>query len=440
MHPSPNSLSQSPDLPTPTVSLSPPMNVKSVPAPPRPLTFALPSNVPEKRPAAQTNPSSSSSSGGPGPSNNFLNRLSRRLSQSGANLKRKVSKGNKAPVRRASEADKENRTNPVSAGQGTQEISRGTLAPPAERNVAVEVPQDEKPRKGTLKRGLRVSVMRRTKSEGAPGRAPIRRAKPEDSEEQEELVAVEPPRMNENQSEVSSHRGSYFYSNSLGVCWDGRETVHPDAFAFKEYSSNADVLPSPVTASSRVVYASTLSSFPPRPPLRPRTPPQLTPASLIAAEYRASHPKTPSVYYDPDLEITPTNASPTSPSPPLLDSLISNTRVPMPRYSSSTHSSIASSRPSATFGEALTPGLSEDSSTSLESLVRDANDHEREDEEELDEDTTRVHEVAPLSTMSKEIPRFSLVDDGPVSLLHPKPSMVFSEGASTIDTWRDCQD
>lgn len=194
------------------------------------LTFALPSNVPEKRPAAQTNPSSSSSSGGPGPSNNFLNRLSRRLSQSGANLKRKVSKGNKAPVRRASEADKENRTNPVSAGQGTQEISRGTLAPPAERNVAVEVPQDEKPRKGTLKRGLRVSVMRRTKSEGAPGRAPIRRAKPEDSEEQEELVAVEPPRMNENQSEVSSHRGSYFYSNSLGVCWDGRETGELNLF------------------------------------------------------------------------------------------------------------------------------------------------------------------------------------------------------------------
>jgi hypothetical protein len=192
---------------------------------------------------------------------------------------------------------------------------------------------------------------------------------------------------------------------------------------------------------NRVVYASTLSSFPPRPPLRPRTPPQLTPASQIAAEYRALHPKTPSIYsfsdfdtppVDPDCpnndEITPTNASLTcsSPVPPLAPLITSSLPTQAQRYSSSVHSSITSSRPSDTScSEPLTPGLSEDSSTSLESLARDGHGQEED----------------PLER-AKQIPRFSLVDSGPITsshLLHPKPSLVFSEGSSTIESWRDCE-
>ncbi|GAA5907247.1 uncharacterized protein JCM6883_006192 [Sporobolomyces salmoneus] len=378
---------------------------------PRPLTFALP---PEQfSPPTPSTP-------------NFLNRLSRRISQSGANLKRKVSKGGKGPVRRASETDKENRTKSVDVVEETQ-VRKGTE-------------EEEKPRKSTLKRGLRVSVMRRTKSEGAPQQAASSWAEKDEPEDEKERIE-EPERVaevttkKEDQSEASSHRGSYFYSNSLGVCWDGRERVHPDAFLFTPYSSNCDVVPSPVIASdARVVYASTLSSFPPRPPLRPRTPPQPTPASQIAAEYRALHPKTPSVYSFSDFDIppeenTPTNASPSSTPPPPLKPLT----LPDSRYSSSLHSSIASSRPSDGFCEPLTPGLSEDSSTSLESLARDEAFPPDDDDDEATEEGRNVPET-------KEVPRFSLVDSGPVAILHPKPSMVFSEGSSTIDTWRDCEE
>ena len=59
--------------------------------------------------------------------------------------------------------------------------------------------------------------MRRTKSEGA--KVEIQRQE----EKMEELMVPTDVPVTENQSEVSSHRGSYFYSNSLGVCWDGRE-------------------------------------------------------------------------------------------------------------------------------------------------------------------------------------------------------------------------
>ncbi|GAA5987546.1 hypothetical protein JCM5350_006033 [Sporobolomyces pararoseus] len=420
---------------------------------PRPLTFALPPSETLRQSSSSSTPSNHYSPTAAPNTSNFLNRLSRRISQSGANLKRKVSgkggtgRGSSSsrgkPVRRASEADKENRSE---------------ATPPLNEVRKDEGLATEKPRKATLKRGLRVSVMRRSKSEGAPqeqeDRSASRRGKKEEEVERIEELQVQ---KNEDQSEVSSHRGSYFYSNSLGVCWDGRERVHPDAFAFKPYSSNCDFLPSPVKTDGRVVYASTLSSFPPRPPLRPRTPPQLTPASQIAAEYRALHPKTPSVYsfsdfdtppVDPDCpvqepeeeDVTPTNGSPSPssprPTPPTLEPI--NTATTTKRYNSSTHSSTPSSRPSATFCEPLTPGLSEDSSTSLESLARDnmlsRSEHELGEEEQEEEGATRGDERV------KELSRFSLVDPGPVSsLLHPKPSTVFSEGSSTIDTWRECE-
>jgi hypothetical protein len=138
-------------------------------------------------------------------------------------LKRKVSRSGSrsGPVRRASEADKENsRQNPVivvvDEGQNRED----------EKEV-VEKDVEQRPRKATLKRGLRVSVMRRTKSEGAPRgpeeSASLRRGKKEEAGERIEELVGEPAATKEDQSEVSSHRGSYFYSNSLGVCWDGRE-------------------------------------------------------------------------------------------------------------------------------------------------------------------------------------------------------------------------
>jgi len=391
-----------------------------------------------------------------------LNRLSRRISQSGANLKRKVSKGGKVPVRRASEADKENRVKAVGTpiakeegereeGSGKEEEKRG--------DGGGETAQTSVAKPEALKRGLRVSVMRRTKSEGAKATVVERQ-----EEKMEELIVPAEVPVTENQSEVSSNRGSYFYSNSLGVCWDGRErgefksltqisrscadfvysrAVHPDAFAFREYSSNADVVPAPVVTvtSDRVVYASTLSSFPPRPPLRPRTPPQLTPASLIVAEYRALHGTiTPSIYSFSDFDtppvdvehaITPTNGSPLPDSPPShdlsFDSNTTPTRAQLYAQSISEHSSSSSS-----LGEPLTPGLSEDSSTSLESLARDGH----QDQEEEEEDTTRVQLFVP-----KSVTRFTLTDSGPVPLpLNAKPSMVFSEASSTVDSWRDCEE
>jgi hypothetical protein len=179
------------------------------------LTFALPTVIPEKRLHPPASPTSVS--------DNFLVRLSRRISQSGATLKRKVSKGQKTPVRRLSEADKENRverTRVVPRTEG-EPMGRGDALDQNDNGKGGEA--EGRPPKGTLKRGLRVSVMRRTKSEGTPrGGRVIREA----SQEVEELAAAQ--EVNEDRSEVSSHRGSYFYSNSLGVCWDGRERgQHP---------------------------------------------------------------------------------------------------------------------------------------------------------------------------------------------------------------------
>lgn len=163
---------------------------------------------------------------------------------------------------------------------------------------------------------------------------------------------------------------------------------------------------------------------------------------MIVAEYRALHGTvTPSIYSFSDFdtppvdfehEITPTNGSPLPDSPPPshnlpLDSNTTPTRAQLYAKSFSEHSSSGSS-----IGEPLTPGLSEDSSTSLESLARDGLG----DNEEEEEDTTRVQLVAP-----KDLTRFTLVDSGPVPLpLHTKPSMAFSEAPSTVDSWRDCEE
>lgn len=68
------------------------------------------------------------------------------------------------------------------------------------------------------------------------------------------------------------------------------------------YTSNADYLP-PKLSPTRVVYASTLSTYAPRAPLLPPSPglSPHTPASQIVADYFAAHPPSP-----------PSNLRPTS--------------------------------------------------------------------------------------------------------------------------------
>lgn len=448
---------------------------------PRLLTFVLPSENSRSCENASSSPDISYNAGGhngisqvssttttTGSSpNNFLNRLSRRISQSGANLKRKVSSksgSRTGPIRRASEADKENRSIAVYLPtSSTLNAERGEKQSNLEGREVEKDEKKEKPRKATLKRGLRVSVMRRSKSEGASQEPEHWKLKSRTENRENEMermgeLAGDHLAQNEVLSEVSSHRGSYFYSNSLGVCWDGSERVHPDAFAFAPYSSNCDVVPVPVTTDSRVVYASTLSSFPPRPPLRPRTPPQLTPASQIAADYRALHPRTPSVYsfsdfdtppVDPDFpqsneEHDPSNASPAAAfmrtNAPRLDPINTVSLDCTKGYNSSTHSSTASSRPSDTFCEPLTPVLSEGSATSLESLARGnmLTTLENTADRALKKDEWQPSESQGFHR-SRGILKYSLVDSKPVSLLRAKPSTVFSDGSSTVETWRDCE-
>ncbi|GAA5902010.1 hypothetical protein JCM8208_006662 [Rhodotorula glutinis] len=248
----------------------------------RPITFALPPptshahgtgalaspTTPSHERANPLSPSSANAS-----PTSFLNRLSRKLSVGRTQLVRRVSKGkNTSPA--ASKpvsvhaADKENRTS----------------------LEAVAVAPAPGP---SLQRGTRVSAttMLRSKSEGK--RAP---RLPVEEQKMQELISrangfVESPIPGGAAGETGtvaagdgrSYVGSYYWSDSLGLCWDGREEVRPDTtFAFQRYTSDADEI------AKRAVYASTLSSFPPRPPLRPRTL-ELTPARQIIAEYRATH-------------------------------------------------------------------------------------------------------------------------------------------------------
>lgn len=181
-----------------------------------------------------------------------------------------------------------------------------------------------------LRRSLRVgnvSALRRAKSEGNNTRRPRaaeglrgdgarlqRRATGEQTSSRGSAERTAAREARPRNTEVHSNLGSYFWSDSLGVCWDGRErgassrfpfdycpanqltffrhAVHPDLlFAAQPYTSDADFIPvaqAQTSPPARVVYASTLSSFPPRPPLRPRSP-ELSPAAQIIAEYRAQH-------------------------------------------------------------------------------------------------------------------------------------------------------
>lgn len=80
----------------------------------------------------------------------------------------------------------------------------------------------------------------------------------------------------------------------LGLSWDGREELYPDLSSsptVQHYTSDSNFLPQHIAVPARVVRASTLSSYPPRPPLRTRSseppppPPELSPSAQIVHDF-----------------------------------------------------------------------------------------------------------------------------------------------------------
>ncbi|KAL8279146.1 hypothetical protein RQP46_008402 [Phenoliferia psychrophenolica] len=136
---------------------------------------------------------------------------------------------------------------------------------------------------------------------------------------------------------------------------------------YEPYNSNSDVLP------TRVVYASTLSTYAPRPPLVARASLPPTPAALVISEYRARHPLSPS-HSSPSLSelsiaTADTSASATPiptprPQPP-------GTGHPKGHHHPSSVRSLASDVSSSEIPMFAHAGGSQDSNTSLESMQDD---------------------------------------------------------------------
>ncbi|BGP49291.1 hypothetical protein JCM10450v2_005175 [Rhodotorula kratochvilovae] len=460
---------------------------------PRPITFALPpptaSHSHVHGAGSPTTPSHERGNplavAGTSPTS-FLNRLSRKLSQGRTNLVRRVSKGTKGTTSPTS-----SQAVPVHVAE---KESRASLSVPAGGEPAPQGPSVGAVAAGGLKRGMRVSAttMRRSRSEGK--RAP---RVPNEEQKMKELVArangyVEmqvPPVAGEPAgppTDGKSYVGSYFYSDTLGLCWDGREEVRPDTtFAFQRYTSNSDEI------AKRAVFASTLSSFPPRPPLRPRTPPKPTPASMIIAEYRATHsPMAPSVrsralsdagdgeeteFDTPTarshaltplaMEFTTTRApsppalggAPINPfgaaaevdsSPPSPTSPFSTTAARAARSfaSSSASSALSGADERFCFGsgsetsaaraaateerEGLSAHAREDSATSLESLAAPSGAAAA---------AASLKAPAPAPRAPAAMMRFQLVDDGPV----PRPAARGDADAASsfvgAEEWQECE-
>lgn len=226
--------------------------------------------------------------------------------------------------------------------------------------------------------------------------------------------------------------------------------MHPDLLtAQPAYSSNADFIPQ--AHPSRVVYASTLSTFPPRPPLRRLSsppPPTLSPAEAIIAEYRAAHGAlTPALPLDPIIsnDATPIPTPVAGPSSPKV-------RRQSAAYARSVASSSSSSRAPSELrfqrGRA-----SEDSSTSLESMRDAAPVAATKPSMEVTSVGPDYSPPAPSPLAFSTLPRFSLVDDGPVK--RPEEAVAtgqwatFTSGdgtesdgsslASSVEDWRDCE-
>ncbi|BGP17431.1 hypothetical protein JCM10213_003286 [Rhodosporidiobolus nylandii] len=284
----------------------------------RAITFILPPSASPAQ-AHDKPPTSPSSASHSHPSTSFLGRIGRKLSHSRTTLVRRVSKGGgkvKPPAAAAGEAEKRGREDKENVAPSV--LPAPSHAAPTLAGAGVEEQETQQNGGGAgapLKRaGL---TMRRTKSEAQRGAS---RIGAKEQERVEELVrrtegeeatpegARSPITVREDWTEVHSNLGSYFYNDALGVCWDGREQVHPDLlFSFQPYTSNSDTLPAPLPPAGRpgalsrapppprqqhkYVYASTLSSFPPRPPLKPELKKEEeekeeTPAERIRREWR----------------------------------------------------------------------------------------------------------------------------------------------------------
>ncbi|SGZ25847.1 BQ5605_C024g09781 [Microbotryum silenes-dioicae] len=249
----------------------------------------------------------------------------------------------------------------------------------------------------------------------------------------------------------------FFWSDSLGICWDGREEVRPDLLAPQPaYSSDADFVP------QRVVYASTLSTFPPRPPLKSSlsadaSSPTLSPANQVIAEYRALHgrlpPATP-VDLGPPLPLSSEVTPIATPRADLTarggataqDWVIIDRRFPpgvqgRPKYARSvaSESTSASAASEARFDDAAPGRESQDSSTSLESMRETS-------------PTRNVKLAATTLLAPPSASRFVLHDDGPARALQPAhlstskltPTRSISPGSSSVDSghteWVECEE
>lgn len=176
----------------------------------------------------------------------------------------------------------------------------------------------------------------------------------------------------------------------------------PDLPTQAIYSSNSDVLP----PSPRVVFASTLSTFPPRPPLIPRLSSPLSsptlplsPASQVMHDYLdACRQRESPLSLDTDSDPTTPQAA----------------RTPVPRPPLGERHGYASSAASDSSNNSLPSSQqrkSEESSTSLESL-RDAEERERRDAGA----PGRKEGDKSLVLQGNLTMKFSLVDEGPVLL------------------------
>ncbi|KAJ8293648.1 putative FCP1 y domain-containing protein [Rhodotorula toruloides] len=295
------------------------MAEKRVASSPRPITFALPplpsprlsSTSPQLTPNSEhANPFATSPSS---PSSGFLGRLGRKLSlgrrgsrKGAASSERRKSRdvGDQVPPSALAVTEEKENVPPSTSPRTARTGVRVQLVDPGP-SAAAAPPSPELSRR----RSLRVSsaLLRRSKSEGSsPSAAPVRRRRSA-RRGQDRLWTEE-----EKYAELASRRraerggegeGGYVWDEGLGLCWDGREMVRPDLLSsttttpHEPYTSNSDFLPSSLpqaahthalsssTTSHRIVYASTLSSFPPRPPLKGKER-ELTPAEKVVREYR----------------------------------------------------------------------------------------------------------------------------------------------------------